>query len=93
MAASSRSGGVGSLVDPDLALSGEREVYDLLCEGLSNAEIGRQLFITPGTVKVHVHSVFDSSESDRERRWRLIQPANAMRRRLRRVHPRVNLAE
>jgi DNA-binding NarL/FixJ family response regulator len=47
-------------VDPVISLSPrEREVYDLLCEGLSNAEIGRQLFITPGTVKVHVHHVFD----------------------------------
>jgi DNA-binding NarL/FixJ family response regulator len=49
-----------ALVDPVISLtSREREVYDLLCEGLSNAEIGRQLFITPGTVKVHVHHVFD----------------------------------
>jgi DNA-binding CsgD family transcriptional regulator/tetratricopeptide (TPR) repeat protein len=49
-----------ALVNPLVALSPrEREVYDLLCEGLSNAEIGRQLFITPGTVKVHVHHVFD----------------------------------
>ena len=49
-----------ALVDPVISLSArEREVYDLLCEGLSNAEIGRQLFITPGTVKVHVHHVFD----------------------------------
>ena len=49
-----------ALVDPVISLSPrEREVYDLLCEGLSNAEIGRQLFITPGTVKVHVHHVFD----------------------------------
>jgi DNA-binding NarL/FixJ family response regulator len=49
-----------ALVNPVVALSPrEREVYDLLCEGLSNAEIGRQLFITPGTVKVHVHHVFD----------------------------------
>jgi DNA-binding CsgD family transcriptional regulator/tetratricopeptide (TPR) repeat protein len=49
-----------SLVNPLISLSRrEREVYDLLCEGLSNAEIGRQLFITPGTVKVHVHHVFD----------------------------------
>ena len=49
-----------ALVDPVISLTPrEREVYDLLCEGLSNAEIGRQLFITPGTVKVHVHHVFD----------------------------------
>ncbi len=49
-----------SLVDPAISLSArEREVYDLVCEGLSNNEIARRLFITPGTVKVHVHHVFD----------------------------------
>jgi DNA-binding NarL/FixJ family response regulator len=49
-----------SLVDPATSLSArEREVYDLVCEGLSNREIARQLFISPATVKVHVHHVFD----------------------------------
>ncbi len=37
----------------------EREVYDLVCEGLSNGEIAKRLFISGGTVKVHVHHVFD----------------------------------
>jgi len=37
----------------------EREVYDLLCEGLSNSEIAKRLFISEATVKVHVHHVFD----------------------------------
>ena len=46
--------------DPVATLSPrEREVYDLLCEGLSNNEIATQLFITEGTVKVHVQHVFD----------------------------------
>jgi DNA-binding CsgD family transcriptional regulator len=49
-----------SLVDPAVSLSArEREVYDLVCEGLSNREIARRLFISPATVKVHVHHVFD----------------------------------
>jgi DNA-binding CsgD family transcriptional regulator len=50
---------VGAL-DPIAALSArEKEVYDLLCQGLGNADIARQLFISPATVKVHVRHVFD----------------------------------
>jgi DNA-binding NarL/FixJ family response regulator len=54
--------GVNTLaaVDPVSALSArEREVYELVCQGLSNAEIAAQLFISLGTVKAHVHHVFD----------------------------------
>jgi DNA-binding NarL/FixJ family response regulator len=47
-------------VDPASSLSPrEREVYDLVCQGLSNAQIARELFISPSTVKAHVHHVFD----------------------------------
>jgi ATP/maltotriose-dependent transcriptional regulator MalT len=47
-------------LDPVMTLSArEREVYSLLCEGLSNADIAHRLFISPATVKVHVHHVFD----------------------------------
>lgn len=51
---------IGASLDPVAWLSvREKEVYDLVCEGLSNAEIGRRLFISEATVKVHVHHVFD----------------------------------
>jgi len=36
----------------------ELQVVTLVAEGLTNADIGRRLFITTGTVKVHVHNVF-----------------------------------
>jgi DNA-binding NarL/FixJ family response regulator len=46
--------------DPRESLSTrEREVYDLVCGGLSNREIAVKLFITESTVKVHVHHVYD----------------------------------
>jgi DNA-binding CsgD family transcriptional regulator len=47
-------------IDPVSTLSRrEREVYDLLCEGLPNTEIAQRLFISHATVKVHVRHVYD----------------------------------
>lgn len=37
---------------------GQRRVFDLLVQGLSNREIGEQLGLTEGTVKVHVSHIF-----------------------------------
>jgi ATP/maltotriose-dependent transcriptional regulator MalT len=37
----------------------EREVYELVCEGLSNGEIAQRLFISEATVKAHLHHVYD----------------------------------
>jgi len=49
-----------AIYDPVVSLSPrEREVYELLCDGLGNGDIARRLFITEGTVKVHVHHIFD----------------------------------
>lgn len=36
----------------------EREVAMLITRGLSNKEVARQLGLTEGTVKIHVHSIF-----------------------------------
>jgi DNA-binding NarL/FixJ family response regulator len=44
--------------DPLAALSErEREVLSLMAEGLSNAGIGRRLWVTEGTVEKHVRSI------------------------------------
>jgi two-component system, NarL family, nitrate/nitrite response regulator NarL len=36
----------------------ERQIMRLVSEGLSNKEIGRRLHITDGTIKVHLHRIF-----------------------------------
>jgi DNA-binding CsgD family transcriptional regulator len=47
-------------LDPASQLSKrEREVCELVRLGFTNAEIAKRLFISEGTVKVHVHHVFD----------------------------------
>ncbi len=49
-----------SLRDPRNRLSArERDVYDLLLRGLSNKQIAEVLFISPATVKVHAHHIYD----------------------------------
>jgi DNA-binding NarL/FixJ family response regulator len=63
----------GSVVDPGLVqelvsarhrddpladlTAREREVLALMAEGRSNAGIARRLWVTPGTVEKHVHSI------------------------------------
>ena len=37
----------------------EKEVLGLIAHGLTNPEIGQRLFISPVTVKVHVHHIFE----------------------------------
>jgi DNA-binding NarL/FixJ family response regulator len=39
----------------------EREIIDLVTQGLKNREIGERLRITPGTVKVHLMHVFEKT--------------------------------
>jgi two-component system, NarL family, nitrate/nitrite response regulator NarL len=36
----------------------ERQIANLVSEGLSNKAIGQQLKLTPGTIKVHLHNIF-----------------------------------
>lgn len=43
----------------------ETEILRLLLEGRSNQEIGQLLYITTGTVKIHVHSIFGKLEVSR----------------------------
>jgi LuxR family maltose regulon positive regulatory protein len=44
-------------VPPEALSAREYEVLRLVAAGLSNDEIGRALFISPGTAKWHVHNV------------------------------------
>jgi DNA-binding NarL/FixJ family response regulator len=58
------AGAVGEPVaaddDPRMRLSPrERDVYDLLREGLTNRQIAKLLFIEESTVKVHAHHIYD----------------------------------
>jgi len=51
---------IGSGDDPRERLSRrEREVYDLLRQGLSNRQIAEVLFISESTAKLHTHHVYD----------------------------------
>jgi len=40
----------------------EREVFELVAQGLSNSEIAERLFLTEGTVKTHVNHIFEKLE-------------------------------
>ena len=40
----------------------ERQIMRLVSEGMSNKEIGRRLNITDGTIKVHLHNIFQKLE-------------------------------
>jgi DNA-binding NarL/FixJ family response regulator len=42
----------------------EREVLRLLADGLRNEEIGKQLFISPETVRTHVRKAMDKLDAD-----------------------------
>ena len=46
-----------SPVAPDALTARQREVVALIAEGLTNAEIGQRLGVTPGTAANHVDAV------------------------------------
>ena len=54
-----RHGPKHSLDTPTVALTErERQIMPLVCKGQSNKEIGRQLNLSEGTVKVHLHHIY-----------------------------------
>jgi DNA-binding NarL/FixJ family response regulator len=54
----------------------EREVFELIAQGLSNAEIADRLYLTEGTVKSHVSHIFDKLNV-RDRTQAVIFPYDA----------------
>ena len=36
----------------------QREVATLICQGLSNKQIAKELGVTEGTVKIHLHLIY-----------------------------------
>ncbi|MFJ2544801.1 AAA family ATPase [Microbacterium sp. NPDC087589] len=54
---SAASGVVSAAADADPLTARERQVLDLIAEGLSNRQIGERLFISVKTVSVHVSAV------------------------------------
>jgi ATP/maltotriose-dependent transcriptional regulator MalT len=50
--------GVSSFAELDPLTPREFEILQLLAQGHTNNEIAKMLFITPGTVKGHVHHLF-----------------------------------
>ena len=42
----------------DVLTAREREIVDLISQGLSNKEVGRQLNVQEGTIKVHLHNMY-----------------------------------
>ena len=72
---SSRPGKEGGIT-PDLTRR-EREVLQLLTQGLSNAEIAEKLFLSLSTVKTHVSTLFVKMEV--KNRTQALEKANRLK--------------
>jgi DNA-binding NarL/FixJ family response regulator len=48
----------------DMLTTREREILQLLADGMSNAEVAKQLFISQETVKSHVRHILTKLEAD-----------------------------
>ena len=59
--ASDEQGAIAEKATPALT-DRERQIMRLVSEGLSNKEIGRRLNLTDGTIKVHLHHIFQKLE-------------------------------
>ena len=46
---------------PHVLTRRETEILLLVGSGMSNKEVARQLGLSPGTVKLHVHSIFQKT--------------------------------
>jgi DNA-binding CsgD family transcriptional regulator len=57
-----RASGAACAADPDVALveltAQQRQIVRLAASGLSNREIGEQLFLSPRTVGTHLYNVY-----------------------------------
>jgi DNA-binding NarL/FixJ family response regulator len=66
--------------EPDLAAltPRQREVLELVCEGLSNAEIGKRLFLTESTIKQHLYAAYKLlNVQNRTQATKLLRDADA----------------
>ena len=60
---------------PNVLTPRERQVATLIAAGMSNKQIARELGVTDGTIKLHVHSIFQKLGA--KSRYNLIHQAQS----------------